>query len=100
MMKHSPQSEQEDITGSDQLVEQHTVSSDSADNPKHTERNNRTAPVYVYLIVLFVAAFAMLLLAYLIQRRNDAAAVYIPLRIFLDSPTVSGRAPDFLVPVH
>ena len=35
------------------------------------ERKPRTAPVYVYLLILFVAAFAMLLLAYLIQQRNE-----------------------------
>ena len=35
------------------------------------ERKTRTAPVYVYLLILFAAAFAMLLLAYLIQQRNE-----------------------------
>ncbi len=35
------------------------------------ERKSRTAPVYVYLLILFAAAFAMLLLAYLIQQRNE-----------------------------
>ena len=38
------------------------------------ERKHRTAPVTVYLVILFAAAFAMLFLAYLIQARNEAAA--------------------------
>jgi len=38
-------------------------------------RKNRTASVFTYLAVLFGAAFLMLLLAYFVQQRNNAAAM-------------------------
>ncbi len=38
------------------------------------EQPRRKAPVFVYLAVLFIAAFLMLLLAYFIQERNDEVA--------------------------
>ena len=36
------------------------------------EQRNKRSSVYVYLAVLFGAAFLMLLLAYLVQQRNNA----------------------------
>ncbi len=41
--------------------------------PEHDDdRPRRKAPVFVYLALLFVAAFLMLLLAYFIQQRNES----------------------------
>ncbi len=42
------------------------------------EPPRRKAPVFVYLAVLFIAAFLMLLLAYFIQMRNDEVAAPVP----------------------
>ncbi len=45
-------------------------------DPKKLEHEppRRKAPVFVYLAVLFIAAFLMLLLAYFIQERNEEVA--------------------------
>lgn len=38
-------------------------------------KQGRSAPVFVYLAILFAAAFVMLLLAYLMQQRNNEVAI-------------------------
>ncbi len=40
--------------------------------PEHDDRPRRKAPVFVYLALLFVAAFLMLVLAYFIQERDES----------------------------
>ncbi len=40
--------------------------------PEHDGKPRRKAPVFVYLALLFVAAFLMLVLAYFIQERDES----------------------------
>jgi len=40
--------------------------------PEHDDKPRRKAPVFVYLALLFVAAFLMLVLAYFIQQRDES----------------------------
>ena len=51
----------------------------SADKPESSETPaplaNRKSAVYLYLLVLFIAAFLMLLLAYFIQQRSSETAI-------------------------
>lgn len=44
---------------------------DSSGSPPSLDRKNRRSAVYLYLLVLFGAAFLMLLLAYFVQRRSS-----------------------------
>ena len=46
-----------------------------ADVSRETKTPNRKSSVYLYLLVLFSAAFLMLLLAYFIQQRNNQATI-------------------------
>ncbi len=55
---------------------QHMDAPNTRHDPEQIEHDppRRKAPVFVYLAVLFIAAFLMLLLAYFIQERNDEVA--------------------------
>lgn len=55
--------------------EKDTVSSTHSAPQGAPKKPERTTPVYVYLAVLFAAAFAMLLLAYFVQLRNSETAM-------------------------
>lgn len=46
------------------------------DVSRETPEKKKSSPVYVYLAILFGAAFLMLLLAYFVQRRNSATVQY------------------------
>ena len=52
-----------------------TVSRETPDGPGEAQGKNKRSSFYVYLVVLFGAAFLMLLLAYFVQRRNNEAAI-------------------------
>ena len=52
-------------------AEPETPSGKRKDSTALTDRKTRRSGVYLYLLVLFGAAFLMLLLAYFIQRRNN-----------------------------
>lgn len=56
--------------GSDQTLDRH-VSRETSPHPPNGKRSS----FYVYLAVLFGAAFLMLLLAYFVQRRNNETAI-------------------------
>ena len=47
---------------------------DSADAAPAADRKNKRSAVYLYLLILFGAAFLMLLLAYFVQRRSSESA--------------------------
>lgn len=52
-----------------------TVSRETPDGPGGAQGKNKRSSFYVYLVVLFGAAFLMLLLAYFVQRRNNETAI-------------------------
>lgn len=52
-----------------------TVSRETPDGPGEAQGKNKRSSFYVYLVVLFGAAFLMLLLAYFVQRRNNETAI-------------------------
>ena len=52
-----------------------TVSRETPDGPGEALGKNKRSSFYVYLVVLFGAAFLMLLLAYFVQRRNNETAI-------------------------
>ncbi len=52
-----------------------TVSRETPDGPGEAQGKNKRSSFYVYLAVLFGAAFLMLLLAYFVQRRNNETAI-------------------------
>ena len=43
------------------------------ENPSPGQEKNRTRPVYVYLVVLFLAALLLLILSFFMQQRNHQA---------------------------
>ena len=43
------------------------------ENPAPAEGKSKTRPVYVYLVVLFLAALLLLLLSFFMQQRNHQA---------------------------
>lgn len=49
--------------------------SPQADQQKGGAKARKTAPVFIYLAILFAAAFIMLLLAYFVQQRNSENAI-------------------------
>lgn len=67
-----------ETSGADSTVQNQPDSANAAPQPDKQENSakpRRSAPVFIYLAILFAAAFLMLLLAYLVQQRNSENAI-------------------------
>jgi len=73
--ENPPQPADNEPTTSDNGGEGKSSETGGPNHPPATPSAKKSAPVFVYLAVMFAAAFLMLLLAYFIQERNSAVQI-------------------------